>query len=62
MTTIRYLGAEAIILYYGDLTVAWLPGESQALSSAVAESYLTHRPALFERVEPAPVAEEASNA
>lgn len=59
---LRYLGAEAIVLYYGEITVAWLPGESQALPSAAAELYLTFRPALFERVEPAPVAEEASHA
>lgn len=62
MTTIRYLGAEAIVLYYGEIALAWLPGETQALPSAVAELYLFHRPALFERVEPAPVAEEASHA
>ena len=62
MTTLHYLGTEAITLYYGELTIAWLPGESQALPSAVAETYLFHRPALFERADPAPVAEEAPDA
>lgn len=54
MTTLRYLGAEIITLYYGEVPVTWQPGESKALSAAVADLYLTFRSALFERAEEAP--------
>lgn len=62
MTTIRHTGPQAIVLYYGPEAIAWLPGESRELPAEVADLYLTFRPALFERIEPAPVAEEASHA